>query len=164
VNTLQTAVKDFSSTTDAHGRPLNDRRHWLNFARGVGTAQAIAAKIQLAEFRELWKRTEHYWRERTFDLLRPTWDSFPAEYYGYVAEAEQHKNIAQSPDERAPLSEASLVFVYHWVNWPKDHPDVLDRGMKFTDEEVSKMETFGPRGLAEYIKILRNLRKPKSAP
>jgi hypothetical protein len=161
VNTLQTAVKDFSATTDAHGRPLNDRRHWLNFARGIGTSQAIAAKIRQAEYRELWTRTEHYWRERTYDLLKPAWDSFPPDYYGYVTEAEQHKNVGYSPDERAPLSEASLAFVYRWITWPEGYADAVDRSMKFTDEEIAKMETFGPRGLASYIGILRKLMKPK---
>ena len=158
---LRTAVEDFLSKTTPEGRPLNDRRHWLNFARAIGTVQELANKIETAELKDIWKRTEHYWRERTYDALSPQWDSFPVDYYGYSAPEEQHKNIAQSPQERAPLSEASLVAVYGWAQWPKGYRDPLDREMQFTDEQIENMDTFGPRGLAEYIKILRNLLKPR---
>jgi hypothetical protein len=161
LNALRTAVEDFLGVKDEDGRPRNDRRHWLNFARGVGNAQALAEKIQTPELIDLWKSSEHYWRERTYDALTPLWDSFPVEYYGYAG-AEKHKNIATSPNERQPLSEPSLVFVYRWINWPKDLPDVLDRSAKFTDDEVERMELFGPRGLGEYIKTIREHRSPRA--
>jgi hypothetical protein len=154
LNTLRTAVQDFANTTDGAGRPRNDRRHWINFARGVGTARALAEKIKTPELRELWTKSEHYWRERTYDQLNPLWVSFPAEYYGYVG-AEQIKNFATSPGERAALSESSLAFVYRWIRWPEDLPDVLDKAAKFTEDELVKMELFGPRGLAEHIRNLR---------
>lgn len=155
LSTLETAVSDFTRKTDAHGRPLNDRRHWLNFARAVGTAQQMASRIQTPELRELWKKTEHYWRERTYDVLDTLWNSFPVDYYGYSDPKEIHKNFATGPGERASLSESSLVFVYRWITWPSDYPDPLTKDAKFTDEELAKMESFGPRGLAEYIRIRR---------
>ena len=158
---LRTVVEDFLGKTTPEGRPLNHRRHWLNFARGIGTAQELANKIKSRDLKDIWKRTEHYWRERTYDALSPQWGSFPVDYYGYSAPEEQYKNFAQLPQERAPLSEPSLVSVYGWAQWPKEYPDPLDREMQFTDEQIDKMEIFGPRGLAEYIKILRNPVKPR---
>lgn len=153
---LRTVVNDFISKTDAEGRPVNDRRHWLNFARGLDASRSLASGIRTPELKRIWIETEHYWRERVFDVLQTQWESFPAEYYGYTAPAEISKNFAQNKGERAPLSEPSLVLVYRWIKWPKDRPDSLDRKSKFTDEEVEQMELFGPRGLAKYIKILRD--------
>lgn len=152
---LRQAVDDFLGTADENGRPRNSRRHWLNFARGVLNAQQLAAKIAVPALQEVWRRTEHYWRERVYDVLDPLWESFPAKYYGYEKPEEKIKNFATSPKERQALSEASLVFVYRWIEWPENQPDSLDRKMKFTEEEIAKRETFGPRGLAKYIRILR---------
>jgi hypothetical protein len=153
---LRTVVNDFISKTDTEGRPANDRRHWLNFARGLDASRSLAAGIKTTELKRIWIEIEHYWRERVYDVLQPQWESFPAEYYGYTAPAEIFKNFAQDPKERAPLSEPSLAAVYRWAKWPEDRPDSLVRKSKFSDEEVSLMETFGPRGLAKYISILRD--------
>jgi len=153
---LRSAVEDFSGEVLANGRPVNKRRHWLNFARGIGTAQELAARIRTNDLRDIWSRTEHYWRERVYDLLDPMWDSYPVDYYGYSAPADLHKNFAFSPGDREPLSEPSLVVVYKWIDWPKGYQDSLDKALKFADAEITKMESFGPRGLAAYIGILRN--------
>lgn len=153
---LRTVVNDFIAKSDTEGRPINDRRHWLNFSRGLDASRSLAAGIKTSELKRIWIETEHYWRERVYDALSPQWDSFPADYYGYTAPAEIIKNFAQGKDERVPLSEPSLVMVYRWIKWPENRPDSLDRKSKFSDEEISAMETFGPRGLARYISILRN--------
>ena len=153
---LRTVVEDFLEKTLENGRPLNDRRHWLNFARGVLAVQELAQRIKTPELKVIWRRTEHYWRERVYDTLGPQWGSYPADYYGYTGE-EKIKNIAQSPTERQPLAEQSLVFVYRWIQWPEDLPDPLDRNLRFTDEELERYEVFGPRGLAEQIRIRRSL-------
>jgi hypothetical protein len=153
---LRTVVNDFILKADTEGRPHNDRRHWLNFARGIEAARSLAAGIKTSELKIIWTETEHYWRERVYGVLQPQWESYPAEYYGYTKPAEIIKNFAQGKDERQPLSEASLVLVYRWVAWPKDRPDSLDRKSKFTDDEIELMRTFGPRGLGEYITILRD--------
>ena len=152
---LRTAVSDFTKTTDKKGRPLNDRRHWLNFARGVSTAQKLSQAIEDDSLKEIWIRTEHYWRERVYDVLSPQFDSFPAEYYGHVAPNEQGKNVGAEPGDRLPISEPSLVFVYRWIKWPSNLEDDLDRKTRFRDDELEEMELFGPRGLARFIRVLR---------
>jgi hypothetical protein len=162
-STLRVAVEDFGRNSLNSGAPLNDRRHWLNFARALKSAQELAAKMQIRELKEIWSQTENYWRGRVYDMLNPLWASLPADYYGYTLEAERHKNIAQAPGERAPLSEPSLVAVYRWIEWPKELPDNLDRNTRFSDEEIDKMESFGPRGLAEFLRIQRAMRSPASA-
>jgi hypothetical protein len=159
VSALRIAVEDFARKSLPDGRPLNDRRHWLNFARALRTARSLATNIQTSELRDIWNSTEHYWRERVYDLLNPLWESLPADYYGYVAEEDKHKNFATAPGERAALSEASLVVVYHWIRWPDDRPDSVDRKLEFGDDEIEQMELFGPRGLARYLKVLREVRK-----
>jgi hypothetical protein len=153
--TLRTAVNDFLNTTDEAGRPKNSRRHWLNFARGVSTAQKLGERIEDESLKEIWTRTEHYWRERVYDVLDPTFESYPAEYYGYTKPDEQIKNFSALAGERMALSEPSLVFVYRWIVWPPNLADDLDRSSKFDELEIEKMHALGPRGLANFIRILR---------
>lgn len=158
---IRVAVQDFLARTDDDGGPVNDRRHWLNFARAIKTAQQLASRIEMPELKQVWNETEHYWRERVYDVLKPELDSYPADYYGYTTEADRIKNFAFLPkSDRAALSEASLVVVYRWVKWPENRPDSIDRNLKFTDEEIEKMELFGPRGLSTYVGILRNMTAP----
>jgi hypothetical protein len=157
---LDQAVNDFLARQDSDGRPLNRRRHWLTFARGILIAQSFGERIKDYDLRKTWAETEHYWRDRTYDALYPNEsippDSFPSEYYGYMDDKEFIKNFAQSPGDRVPISEASLTFIYRWAKWPEGRADPLDRHTKFTDDELESMEMFGPRGLGRYIKKCRD--------
>jgi hypothetical protein len=152
---LEQSVNDFLSKRDADGRPSNGRRHWLAFARGILIAQTFGKRIIKPDHQKTWEETEHYWRDRTYDALYPhesiPADSFPAGYYGYMDDANFIKNFAQSPGDKAPISEASLAFIYRWAKWPEGRPDPLDRFTKFTDDELANMEMFGPRGLGQFI-------------
>jgi hypothetical protein len=158
--TLESAVNDFLSKKDQLLRPIGDRRHWLTFARGVSMARSFGTQITNPTMRRTWEETEHYWRERVYDVLSPVFESYPADYYGYMDEADFHKNLAFSPGDREPVAEKSAAFVYRWVKWPDDRPDPLNETPKFSDEELERMEGFGPRGCAAYFKKLRTWRPP----
>lgn len=164
---IDQAVNGFLSQQDSEGRPLNRRRHWLTFARGILVAQSFGERIKDDDLRRTWEETEHYWRDRTYDVLYPTDsippESFPSDYYGHMDEKDFSKNFMQSPGDRVPISEASLAFIYRWAQWPEGRPDPLDRYTKFTDKEVEKMASFGPRGLGSYIQKCRDYWKKKAA-
>jgi hypothetical protein len=135
---------------------MNTRLHWLNFARGVVNAQKLAERITDPAFKTIWVRSQHYWRQRVFDVLDPLFESYPVEYYGYGDPAEIGKNFARTPGERDPLSEPSLVVVYRWVReWPDDVLLDIPRTLQFTPDEIGNAELFDPRGLARYLRILR---------
>jgi hypothetical protein len=161
---LHHAVADFVGNRDGNGRPVNDRRHWLNFARAVQVTQRLASKIELEEQREIWLESEHLVREQMYDILQPLGESYPADYYGHMSDAEFIKNFAQSPGDRAPISEPSLITVYDWVRWPEGRADPLDRQLKFTDDQLERMELFGPRGLARFITKLRQYGRHEQTP
>lgn len=161
--TLSLAMSTFTSKLDGDGRPINDRRHWLTFARGLKNAQLMAERIETEPLREAWRLSEQRARDTLYDLLKPTWDSYPGEYYGYVSDDDKHKNLVQTPGvDREPLAEQSLVMVYRWVQWPDDVADVVDRTLRFSDQEIEKMGIFGPRGLAHYIQVRREVTKMKA--
>ena len=66
--------------------------------------------------------------------------------------------IAHTEDIRAPLSEKSLAFLYRFVRWPENMSDPLRDEPNFTDEEIERMRSFGPRGLGNLIAEVRRLR------
>jgi hypothetical protein len=144
---LQQAVSDFLSNTRANGFPMNTRRHWLNFARAIQVSRRLASRIAQREQQEIWSEQEHMLRERVYDVLKPTGGSYPAEYYTQTPNA--------SGEDGLPLAEQSLVAVYGWVTWPPDRPDPLNRQTRFTEEQRDMMRSFGPRGLAQFIDIIR---------
>lgn len=152
---LEIAIDTFLSKTDDAGRPLNDRLHWLNFARGLNTALALGRKIRSRELSEIWSETAHQYRSKLYDVLKPVGDSIPAGYYGYIDNELMHKNIVQNLDDWMPLSEASLVTVYRWLKWPKERADPIDRDLEFAPEEIERMTLFGPKGLGEYLTKMR---------
>jgi hypothetical protein len=148
VQHLETAVADFLGSQQlANGRPINTRRHWLNFARAIAVSRRLASHIELTEQREIWTEQENVFRQRVYDVLQPIGQSYGMEYYRTPA-------VYPGADE-LPLAEQSLVVVYGWVTWPTDLPDPIDRKARFTDEQRENMRLFGPIGLAEFIDILR---------
>jgi hypothetical protein len=159
---LEHAFNDFLAKSDKEGRPIGERRHWLTFARGILVAKSFADRITNRDMRQIWEQTEHYWRDRLFDVLEPTGESYPADYYGYMDDKDFMTNYVQGPGDRAPVAEQSAAFVYRWVRWPNSRPDPLDRTLKFTDSELENMGSFGPRGLGRYISKLRIFLKNKS--
>lgn len=147
IKNLETAVNNFLANPLANGSPINTRRHWLNFARGIRVSQQLASCIQSEEQRIIWRSQEHVWRERVYDVLQPIGQSYPLAYY---------REPALSPGaDGLPLAEQSLLAVYAWASWPSDLPDPLDGKARFSEEERENMRTFGPIGLAEFIDVLR---------
>jgi hypothetical protein len=155
---IQSAFKDFTDKRDSEGRPLSERVHWLNFARGVATAKSLAEGITTDELREVWREVEQYWRIKTYDELAVTGDSFPEGYYGYVG-ADRSKNFVTPAGEKMALSDKSLRYIYRWVKWPKDRLDPVTDETPFTDDELESMDFVGPRGLAAYVRNNDQFRK-----
>lgn len=147
VQHLEKAVASFLSNPLANGRPLNTRRHWLNFARAIQVSRHLASKIELIEQREIWIQQEHMLRERVYDVLQPLGESYPADYYRQTPVAAHMDGLA--------IAEQSLVAIYGWVTWPSDLPDPLDRKTRFSEEQRDLMRSFGPRGVAQFVDILR---------
>jgi hypothetical protein len=148
VRHLELGASNFLENRLENGRPMNTRRHWLNFSRAIQVSRRLASRIELPEQREIWIEQEHLLREQIYDVLEPLFDSYPAEYY--------RGPTARPGHQRDPgISEPSLVVIYGWVEWPKDLPDPLDRTTRFTEERLDYMRSFGPRGAAQYIDSLR---------
>ena len=60
-------------------------------------------------------------------------------------------------EQRSPLSEKSLAYLYRFIRWPKELADPLADIAKFSDEEIQRMQTFGPHGLGNLMANVRSL-------
>ena len=132
---------------DENGRPKNSRISWLTAARLIRKSQEIANLISESSHRGIWREKQEYWRGRFHDLIFPSTEGFPSEYY---AEKPEHM-WGWSDDDREPLSLKSLVVLHHFIKWPEGIEDPLGDESTFTREEIEEMMSFGPRGLGNLL-------------
>lgn len=141
--------------TDGSTQPTNRRLSWLSAARLIVTAEKLANAITEPSQQLIYREKREYWRTRLYELICPSIEGLPSSFY---AESPEHM-IAHSGDVREPLSEKSLAFLYRFVRWPENMPDPLRSEPNFTDEEIDRMYSFGPRGLGNLIAEARRLRQ-----
>lgn len=135
---LQKAYETLRVDADAWMRPPNDRLTWLAAARFLRASEKISSQITEESHRIIYREQREYWRQRFYELIFPSIDAFPKEYYGG---ADAKPNIE--------LSEKSLAVLYRFVTWPPDYEDPVNAEPLFSEEEISKMCAFGPRGLGD---------------
>ena len=138
--------------------PSNSRLAWLSAARLIITAEALGKNITEPSHRLIYREKKEFWRTRLYELIWPSIEGLPSSFY---AESPEHM-IAHSGRVRDPLSEKSLAFLYRFVRWPENMPDPLADEPTFTDEEIERMKTFGPRGLGGLLADVRRLRQSRS--
>ena len=139
--------------------PTNNRLSWLSAARLVATAEKLSADITENSHELIYKEKKEYWRTRFYELIFPSPpEGLPGLFY---AENPKHM-IAHSGGIRVPLSEKSLAFLYRFIRWPDDTRDPIGEELSFTDDEIHKMQTFGPRGLGNLLAEVRRLARPNS--
>lgn len=135
--------------------PKNNRLTWLAAARLIRTSEQVAALITEESHMQIWKAQKEYWRGRLYDLIQPSSEGFPSDYY---ADKPEHM-LMYLDDVRAPLSERSLAVLYRFIKWPKDVQDPMEGDASFTAEEAHEMVTFGPRGLGRLIEKVQEMKK-----
>lgn len=143
---------------DGSNLPSNSRRSWLSSARLAATAERLAAGISENSHRLIYEETKEHWRTRLHELIFPSTEGLPSSFY---AENPEHM-ISWSETDRDPLSEKSLAFLYRFIRWPDDAHDPLSDEPNFTDDEIEKMRSFGPRGLGDLLSKVRRLQQPES--
>lgn len=146
--------------TDGSTQPTNRRLSWLSAARLIVTAEKLANAITEPSHQLIYRETREYWRARLYELIWPSIEGLPSSFY---AESPAHM-LAYSGRVREPLSEKSLAFLYRFVRWPDNTHDPLGDELIFTEEEIERMLTFGPRGLGSLFAEVRRLRQPGHRP
>ncbi|BEM40484.1 hypothetical protein SME10J_42110 [Serratia marcescens] len=131
-------------------RPPNDRYIWLTAARFLKVSEKLAEKIMMTSHKDMYREERQYWRVKFRGLVK----DFPAEYYAESAE----KMGGWSSRDRDPLSEASLVVIYKFIEWEKSYVDPLE-SLIFTDDEIEKMRFSTYRQLGEFLHDVREFRK-----
>ncbi len=70
--------------------------------------------------------------------------------------------IAYSGRVRDPLSEKSMAVLYRFIRWPAGLADPIGKEPVFTDDEIERMQAFGPRGLGSLMAEVRTLSRKTS--
>jgi len=149
---IRSAYDTLASKLNENGWPDNDRVRWLTAARLIKTGQGLIRNLTEKSHKEVYKETEHYWRGRLSDLLRPYGDSLPPDYYAMEPE---HVIVYSGRIKREPLSLTSLAVIYRFMRWPDGMEDPLNDEPDFTSEEIHKMVTFGPIGLGTHLENVK---------
>jgi hypothetical protein len=132
--------------------PANERLTWLSAARLVRTAEKIGSQLTEASHVMIYSETKEYWRTRFRDVLFPSIDGFPSDYY---AEKVEHV-FCCSMEDRMPLSESSLAVLYRFAKWPDGVVDPIKDEPPFSEQEISHMQLFGPRHLGDFLQSVRD--------
>lgn len=136
--------------------PTSRRLAWLTAARLIATAEMLEKKITEPSHREVYVQKREYWRTRLYELIFPSSpEGLPGSFY---ADKPEHM-IAHLAQEREPLSERSLAFLYRFIRWPDETSDPIGKVTAFTEEEIAHMQSFGPRGLGNLLSAVRQLKK-----
>jgi hypothetical protein len=152
--------KAYEKLAPAEGaaEPKNHRFAWLSAARLVATAERLGKAITENSHRLIYQETREYWRQRLYELIFPSVpEGLPSSFY---AEKPEHM-IGYSGGVRDPLSEKSLAFLYRFIRWPEHVRDPIGEEPDFTNEEIDKMLSFGPRGLGKLLSEVRRLKRPE---
>lgn len=131
--------------------------NWLASARFLRAAENLGTQITEESHKLVYREQLEYWRAKLHELIYPGTAGFPAEYY---AEKPSHM-LTYSRDERPPLSVASLAVLYRFVRWPTGFEDPIKSEPPFSEEEIERMRTFGPRGLGELLAQVRDLKESR---
>lgn len=142
--------------TEGSDQPSNSRGAWLSSARLILTAERLGSGITEPSHRLIYQETREYWRTRLYELIFPSLEGLPSSFY---AERPEHM-VSWSGRARDPLSEKSLALLYRFIRWPENTGDPLGDEPDFTDEEIEKMQSFGPRGLGSLMADVRRLPRP----
>lgn len=154
---LEKAYTNFTAQLDDKGRPLNDRRIWLNTARMLQACILLSRKINDQGHKETYIEIEQYWRGRFYDILKPYTELYTEDYYAESPE----KLLVHGTGDREPLAGRSIAAIYRFIKWPDYAADPLDTVNEFSLEEIKKFSTFGPRGLGRFMRSVYDLRKGK---
>jgi hypothetical protein len=153
--------KAFDALEPKEGVPINRRHAWLSAARLIATSEKLSKHIVEPSHRSIYNQKKEYWRGRLYDLLFPSPpEGLPSAFY---ADKPEHM-ISWSGNARDPLSEKSLAFMYRFIRWPEGAIDPIGEVPVFTDEEIARMESFGPRGLGTLLAEARALAKKSPVP
>ena len=150
---LDKAYLNFTAVLDDEGRPLNNRRVWLNTARMIQACIHLSKKITDQGHKETYIEIEQYWRGRFYDILQPGTEQFPETYYAATPE----KFLVYGNRDQEPLAGRSLAAIYRFIKWPEYAVDPLDSVSEFTEEEIEKFKTFGPQGLGRLMQAVNDL-------
>lgn len=153
IDLLEKSYEKLAPTEDTD-QPSNGRRAWLSSGRLILTAERLGKGITEPSHNLIYQETKEYWRTRLHELIFPSIEGLPSSFY---AESPEHM-ISWSGRTRDPLSEKSLAFLYRFIRWPEDALDPLEDESAFTDAEIDKMQSFGPRGLGNLLAEVRRLR------
>lgn len=153
---LEKAYEKLAPNDDST-QPSNSRLAWLSAARLIVTAERLGKDVTEPSHQLIYREKKEYWRTRLHVLIFPSIEGLPSSFY---AESPEHM-IAYSGCVRDPLSERSLAFLYRFIRWPEGLPDPLEDEPSFTDEEIDRMQSFGPRGLGSLLAEVRRLRQSK---
>ena len=139
----------------------NHRHAWLSAARLIATAEKLGSVISESAHKTIYQEKREYWRSTLYDLIFPSPpEGLPSTFY---ADKPEHF-IAYSGRTRDPLSEKSIAYLYRFIRWPEGMPDPIGEESIFTNEEIERMRTFGPRGLGTLMAEVRSLSHKEPPP
>lgn len=154
--------------------PPNNKIVWLTTARLLVASNHAQRKITERIHRHIIQGIREFWRHKFYETLFPTGrisESFPAKYYAGFSSSTELEQQSQRPihainttfshrilpgrNDPEHLDETSVAVLYRFTRFSENKEDHLNGIPNFSEDEIHKMEIFGPRGLGRLIRAGR---------
>lgn len=137
-----------------------NRLDWLTAARNIRVALQLTDQIGDQASFAITREKELIYRARFRELIygsNLSSSDGPPEAFFADSARDYIRGYFVSSGKVDPISEASLVEIYRFCQWPAGRADVLPDNQHFTETEIRHMVRFGPRGLGRLFHKVRTL-------
>jgi hypothetical protein len=135
VKCLKRAFEEISEN-ETLTEPKQDRLAWLTTARLILTALEFYESIpsDVSNYKLLFKSEAEDWRQKFYTFFR----------------VNEKPTFSMSKSYFSELDERSIKVIYSFIEWPKDLEDPIEKVVKYTDAEISKLHV-GQIGLKQFL-------------
>lgn len=159
---LEEAVQKLSRSVEQDRRSRID---WLTAARNIRIAKQLVEQVQDPARKALALERELLYRQRIRNILSPfeTGDLNGLPERFFADSPSDYTRFVCGKGKLDPIAESSLVEIYRFVQWPDGVKDVLEDNLEFSEQEIDRMVSFGPRCLGNLMAEAHRLRGMRPA-
>jgi hypothetical protein len=154
---LEEAVQKLSHSVEQGRRSRID---WLTAARNIRITKQLVEQVQDPARKALALERELLYRQRIRNILSPLetgdLDGLPECFF--ADSPSDYLSFICSKGKLDPIAESALVEIYRFAQWPDGVKDVLEDDLEFSEPEIDRMVSFGPRCLGRLMAEAHRLR------
>jgi hypothetical protein len=157
---LELLEEAFQAISRSVEQGRRSRIDWLTAARSIRIAKQLVEQVEDPTRKALALERQLLYRQRIRSILSPLetgdLDGLPESFF--ADSPNDYRSFICSKGKLDPIAESSLVEIYRFAQWPDGFTDVLEKDLIFSEPEIDRMVSFGPRCLGRLMAEVHRLR------